>query len=1431
MTESLRETIGVFGEEGEPLTTSEVAESLGIGRRSTYDRLERLVEAGHLETKKVGASARVWWQPGIVDSALDGVGEHDGTGTGTSATSDGDGTGAGEAAGVERVADPDEPAPSALERLVENVPGMVYRCRDEPGWPMSFVSEAAREVTGYEPAAIESGEVSYGVDLVHAADREPLREAVHSQLAEGDRFRVEYRIRTREGDVRRIREHGCAVREDGERTGVLEGVIMDVTEEKESIRALEEREQQFRSLVEATEEYAIFMLDPDGYVRTWNPGAERINGYEAEDIVGEHFSTFYTREEREAGVPDENLAAAAAEGSTEDEGWRLRADGTLFWARITVTAIRDDEGDLEGFAKVTRDMTDRREHEQNLRHERDFTKRILETAPVGVLVVEADGNFVTANERADELLGRESAEGKQSVGINDVYDEAGDFIQPVERPYVTVFEDGEGVRNWIAQLEVEDGSRRWLSTNVEPMIDEGEVEQALVTVQDVTQLKTQAQRLERQRDEIESEFEEVFERVADAFYAVDEEFRFTYVNERAAELLQAEPAELLGESVWDEFPDARETPVWDAFHEALETQEPTSFELYYEPLSFWLEANVYPSESGLSIYFRDVTERKEREQELVTYETLFAESKDVSVVVDADGTFTTVSPSSANVFGYEPEELVGEVGFDYIHPDDREEAMAEFARMVEEPGYEPRVEFRFQRADGSWIVIEAMARNLLDDPDIGGIVVYTRDVTERTHREGELELYEEIVETVDDGIYALDEEGRYRLVNEAYCELTGYDRHELLGAPAETVYDESLIPEIESITEEIRSGERPSGKFRLDILRKDGVAVPCETTFTTYPIGDGDGRCGVVRDVSERLEREEELRTRVRQQEVVTELGERALEDRDLDDLMARAAERVAETLDTDYCKVLDLDGERRELLLRQGVGWHDGIVGSATVAADEANSQAAYTLTSAEPVRVRDLSTETRFDGPALLTDHDVRSGISVVVGSPDDPWGILGTHDRSVREFTRHDVNFVQAVANVLATAIDRHDYEGTLLEQREQLATLINLHEVVGEVTDAIIDQPTRDEIEETVCERLAASESYALAWIGDVDGAHETVRVRTEAGVSDYLEDLTISVDPDDERGEGPTGSALRTGQVQTTADVRGDERFQAWRDEAEAYGFRSSAAIPIVYDGTTYGALNIYSERPNAFRERERDVLRQLGDVIGHAIAATERKQALLSDTVVELEFRIQDLFDVLDLGEGASGSVHLEEAVSVGDGEFLVYGTADEGGVETVRRIVDGVAHWEEAIFQAEGEETRFHVHLTEPPVLSVVASHGGVVDQTVIEDGDLRMRIHLPETTEVRQVVDVVRESYEGTEMVSRRQRTRADDTAARLERVFDESLTDRQRAALRAAYHAGFFEWPRDATGEEIADSLGVSPPTFHQHLRKAEGKVFQTILSSPE
>ena len=117
--------------------------------------------------------------------------------------------------------------------------------------------------------------------------------------------------------------------------------------------------EQFRLLVEQVKEYAIFLLDPDGHIVSWNAGAEKIKGYSEEDILGEHFSIFYPEEEAQSGTPKSALEAAAREGQWVDEGWRIRQDGTRFWARVTITALRT-EGSIRGFAKVTRDMTERR---------------------------------------------------------------------------------------------------------------------------------------------------------------------------------------------------------------------------------------------------------------------------------------------------------------------------------------------------------------------------------------------------------------------------------------------------------------------------------------------------------------------------------------------------------------------------------------------------------------------------------------------------------------------------------------------------------------------------------------------------------------------------------------------------------------------------------------------------------------------------------------------------------------------------------------------------------------------------------------------------------------------------------------------------------------------------------------------------------------
>jgi diguanylate cyclase (GGDEF)-like protein/PAS domain S-box-containing protein len=140
----------------------------------------------------------------------------------------------------------------------------------------------------------------------------------------------------------------------------------DIAERKTAESRLQESEMRFRLVIDSVIDYAIIMLDPKGHIASWNAGAERINGYRAEEIIGQHFSRFYPPEDLARGKPQDELEVASAEGHYEDEGWRLRKDGTRFWANVVITALRDDSGRLRGFGKVTRDLTERKRSEERL---------------------------------------------------------------------------------------------------------------------------------------------------------------------------------------------------------------------------------------------------------------------------------------------------------------------------------------------------------------------------------------------------------------------------------------------------------------------------------------------------------------------------------------------------------------------------------------------------------------------------------------------------------------------------------------------------------------------------------------------------------------------------------------------------------------------------------------------------------------------------------------------------------------------------------------------------------------------------------------------------------------------------------------------------------------------------------------------------------
>jgi PAS domain S-box-containing protein len=190
----------------------------------------------------------------------------------------------------------------------------------------------------------------------------------------------ELEVATREG---RIEDEGWRVRKDGTRfwantiitvlrdeNGVLRGfakVTRDVTRRREAEEQLRQNAEVFQLLVSSVRDYAIFMLDPEGRIATWNSGARAIKGYAPEEIIGRHFSVFYSEEDVRNGKPERELAIARESGSVEDEGWRIRKDGSRFWANVVITAVFDGRGELRGFAKVTRDVTDRKRAEETQR--------------------------------------------------------------------------------------------------------------------------------------------------------------------------------------------------------------------------------------------------------------------------------------------------------------------------------------------------------------------------------------------------------------------------------------------------------------------------------------------------------------------------------------------------------------------------------------------------------------------------------------------------------------------------------------------------------------------------------------------------------------------------------------------------------------------------------------------------------------------------------------------------------------------------------------------------------------------------------------------------------------------------------------------------------------------------------------------------------
>jgi diguanylate cyclase (GGDEF)-like protein/PAS domain S-box-containing protein len=297
-----------------------------------------------------------------------------------------------------------------------------------------------------------------------------------------------------------------------------------------------------------------------------------------------------------------------------------------------------------------------------------------------------------------------------------------------------------------------------------------------------------------------------------------------------------------------------------------------------------------------------------------------------------------------------------------------------------------------------------------------------RQLAEHQRADERIRFQAGLLEQIDTAVVAVDPDRRCTEFNAAAERLLGYARDEVLGQP---LLDLLAAPGQESLVAEVREAIPQHGwEGESWLRRKDGSEFPAHARIARIRDASGQhlGTVAVIQDLTERKAVERRLEKRASEQAAVAALGERALEGGPLEGLLDHAMEVVADVLGVRFAAVLELTDDERSFVLKAGVGFRPGLVRNIKVSADWSESQAGFTMLVKEPVIVEDLARERRFAASNLLREHEAASGITVLVQGRGRPFGVLGVYSHEPRAFSAEDVNFLQAVANVLADAIDR-------------------------------------------------------------------------------------------------------------------------------------------------------------------------------------------------------------------------------------------------------------------------------------------------------------------------------------------------------------------------------------------------------------------------
>lgn len=444
------------------------------------------------------------------------------------------------------------------------------------------------------------------------------------------------------------------------------------------------------------------------------------------------------------------------------------------------------------------------------------------------------------------------------------------------------------------------------------------------------------------------------------------------------------------------------------------------------------------------------------------------------------------------------------------------------------------------------------------------------------------------------------------------------------------------------------------------------------------------------------------------------------------------------------------------------------------------------YRYDSRDPAEPDRAWPPTRFEARLITRDDDIR------------------TCEFRVRVV---DLDDEQATLAVVRDITDRAANEHDLVRRRDELKSLAGLNDLLLSVTRALVRTPSRRAVERIVCERFAGSDRYRCAWVWDLDA--ETPRVTS--GID--AETVLALRDP-----EGPGARAARDGEVRTE------------RDTPAPVGEGSEGtlgAVPLGGGDVIHGVLVAYADRLDAFGVDERSALAVFGETVGFVLTAIENRDLLVAEVATELVFHLdggRSLFE--RLAARLDCRLRLQGYVAVDSDTQLWYLRLDDAA-DAIENLVGIDAIEAVRAVSDEGEGPLVELAVTGESFTRTAIDCGArVISARTVADG-VRFTVEVAQNTPARSVVRRLTEAYPTVTVVAKRNQDRQIRSEEELLGSLRARLTEHQWIALRTAYLAGYYEWPRDSNGEVVAEALGVSSPTLHHHLRNGQRRILDVVF----